>query len=365
MTRVTIMLQERPYDAIIENGVLERAGEHLRPIVGNRRKLFVVTVPPVRRKWNKTLTMSLLAAGFTPTLVEMRDGERSKKLATIEELAESLMRAGADRDAVIVAFGGGVVGDVAGLLASLYMRGVDVVQIPTTVQAQLDASIGGKTGVNLRTGKNLLGTFHQPRLVLIDPAVLSTLPEREFRAGLYEALKCGVIGKPALFGCLETVEVKALRRDALALEWVIAESVRLKAEVVSSDERESGLRRVLNFGHTIGHALEAESGYRHFLHGEAVAWGMIAATHIAAITRRINNNTAVRISNAVLRLGKLPAVEARSRDIVRLLVSDKKTRDGAVHFVLPQEIGKVDIVNDVPEKVVITALNELRRLSKS
>jgi 3-dehydroquinate synthase len=257
------------------------------------------------------------------------------------------------------------VGDVAGLLASLYMRGVDVVQIPTTVQAQLDASIGGKTGVNLRTGKNLLGTFYQPRLVLIDPAVLSTLPEREFRAGLYEALKCGVIGKPALFGCLETVEVKALRRDALALEWIIAQSVRLKAEVVSSDEREGGLRRVLNFGHTIGHALEAESGYRHFLHGEAVAWGIIAATHIAAITRRINNNTAVRISNAVLRLGKLPAVEARSRDIVRLLVRDKKTRDGAVHFVLPREIGKVEIANDVPEKVVITALNELRRLSKS
>jgi 3-dehydroquinate synthase len=266
---------------------------------------------------------------------------------------------------VIVAFGGGVVGDVAGLLASLYMRGVDVVQIPTTVQAQLDAAIGGKTGVNLRAGKNLLGTFHQPRVVLIDPAVLSTLPEREFRAGLYEALKCGVIGNPVLFGCLEKVQVKALRRDAAALEWVIAESARLKAEVVSSDERESGLRRVLNFGHTIGHALEAESGYRRFLHGEAVAWGMIAATHIAAMTGRIDNNAALRISNAVLSLGKLPTVEARSRDIVRLLVSDKKTRDGVVHFVLPREMGKVEVVNDVPEKVVITALNELRRLSKA
>jgi 3-dehydroquinate synthase len=252
---------------------------------------------------------------------------------------------------------------VAGLLASLYMRGVDVVQIPTTVQAQLDAAIGGKTGVNLRTGKNLLGTFHQPRAVLIDPAVLFSLPEREFRAGLYEALKCGVLGNPALFSCLEKLEVKALRRDAAALEWVIAESVRLKAEVVASDERESGLRRVLNFGHTIGHALEAESGYRRFLHGEAVAWGMIAATHIAVATGRIDRNDAGRISQAVLGLGPLPKVQARGPAIVRLLRSDKKTRNGVVHFVLPREIGKVEIVNDVAESVIIEAVDELRRLS--
>jgi 3-dehydroquinate synthase len=365
MTRVTIKVQPRPYDAIIASGLLERAGEQLLRVVGNRRNLFVVTVPPVRRKWNKTLMMSLLAAGFMPKLVQMPDGERFKKLATVEELAEALASLGADRNAVIVAFGGGVAGDVAGLLASVYMRGVDLVQIPTTVQAQLDAAIGGKTGVNLRGGKNLLGTFHQPRAVLIDPAILSTLPEREFRAGLYEALKCGVIGKPPLFGCLENVEVKALRRDALALEWVIAESVRLKAEIVSSDERENGLRRVLNFGHTIGHALEAESGYRHFLHGEAVAWGMIGATHIAAMTGRIDNSNALRISNAVLNLGSLPKIQARSRDLVRLLQRDKKTRAGKIHFVLPREIGKVEIVNDVPEKVVTVALDELRRLSKS
>jgi 3-dehydroquinate synthase len=324
-----------------------------------------VTVPPVRRRWGKKLLTSLSSAGFKARLLEINDGERSKKLATVEALAEKLTRLGADRNAVIVAFGGGVVGDVAGLLASLYMRGVDLVQIPTTVQAQLDAAIGGKTGVNLRTGKNLVGTFHQPRGVLIDPAVLSTLPEREFRAGLYEALKCGVIGEPALFDCLETTQVKELRRNTSALEWVIAESVGLKAGVVSSDERENGLRRVLNFGHTIGHALEAEAGYRRFLHGEAVAWGMIAATHIAAMTGRIHNEAAVRISNAVLRLGRLPSVEARSRDIVHLLVGDKKTRDGAVHFVLPRKIGKVEIVNDVPEKVVITALRELQRLSKA
>jgi 3-dehydroquinate synthase len=365
MTRVTIAVQRGPYDAIIENGLLERAGEHLRETVGDRSQLFIVTVPPVRRKWGKKLMKSLAAAGFKSRLIEMSDGERHKRLATVEQLAEKLTRLGADRNAVVVAFGGGVVGDVTGLLASIYMRGVDVVQIPTTVQAQLDAAIGGKTGVNLSAGKNLLGTFHQPRVVLIDPAVLSTLPDREFRAGLYEALKCGVIGKPALFDCLEKAQVKVLRGDVAAIEWVIAESVRLKAEVVSSDERENGLRRVLNFGHTIGHALEAESGYRRFLHGEAVAWGMIAAAHIAATTDRIDNDAAQRISDAVLGLGKLPKVEARSRDIVRLLQGDKKTRKGVVHFVLPREIGKVEIANDVPEKVIIEEVNELRRLSSS
>ena len=172
MTRVTIAVQRSPYDAIIENGLLERVGEHLREIVGDRLHLFIVTVPPVRRKWGKKLMKSLVAAGFKARLVEMSDGERHKRLATVEQLAEKLTRLGADRNAVIVAFGGGVVGDVAGLLASLYMRGVEVVQIPTTVQAQLDAAIGGKTGVNLSAGKNLLGTFHQPRAVLIDPAVL-------------------------------------------------------------------------------------------------------------------------------------------------------------------------------------------------
>jgi 3-dehydroquinate synthase len=265
---------------------------------------------------------------------------------------------------VIVAFGGGVVGDVAGLLSSVYMRGVDIVQIPTTVLAQVDASIGGKTGVNLRAGKNLVGTFQQPLAVLIDPQVLSTLPEREFRAGLYEALKCGVIGNPELFRRLERIDVKALRVDAATLQWLIAESVKLKAEVVSADEREGGPRRVLNFGHTIGHALEAESGYRRFLHGEAVAWGMIAAAGIALEVGKCDPDGALRIKEAVLGLGALPGVRARSGAILHLLQSDKKTRNGVVHFVLPRDIGRVEVANDVPEKIVRHALDDLRRLSK-
>jgi 3-dehydroquinate synthase len=376
MSRVTIALPPRPYDAVIENGLLQRSGETLRDLFSvifsgaagdspaKHQRLFVVTVPPVRRKWGKKLMASLSAAGFTAKVVEMPNGERHKRLATVEKLSGQLSRLGADRNSVVVAFGGGVVGDVAGLVASLYMRGVDLIQIPTTVLAQVDASIGGKTGVNLRAGKNLIGSFHHPRVVLIDPAVLRTLSDREFRAGLYEALKCGVIGKPELFLALENIDTKKLRRDPAKLEWIIAESVRLKAEVVSSDERENGLRRVLNLGHTIGHALEAQTGYRHFLHGEAVAWGLIASAKIASAVDLIENANASRITDAVRALGPLPKVQARSRDILRLLKSDKKTRNGIVHFVLPREIGKVEIANDVPEQVVIEAVDELRRLSR-
>ena len=366
MRRVAIAAASGSYEALIASGLIERAGAQLRQILGDGRssKLFVVTVPPVRRKWGRRLMTTLSAAGFQAKWIEMPDGEPAKKLATVERLADRLIRLGADRDAVVVAFGGGVVGDVAGLLASLYMRGVGLIQIPTTVLAQVDASIGGKTGVNLRAGKNLLGTFHPPRAVLIDPEVLSTLPEREFRAGLYEALKCGVIGRPELFGRLENANVRSLRKDPAGLEWVITESVKLKAEVVSSDERESGLRRVLNFGHTIGHALEADSGYRRFLHGEAVAWGMVAETHIARTQGQCDRETAQRIIDAVLALGPLPKVTARSRDVLRLLQTDKKTRSGTVHFVLPRQIGQVEVVSNVPEKVIIGAVDELRQMTK-
>jgi 3-dehydroquinate synthase len=365
MTRVTIRIPPRPYDAAIENGALGRAGDFLREVLPEHERLFVVTVLPVRRKWGKKLLTSLAAAGFKACFVEMRDGEPHKKLSTVESLAEKLSKLGADRSAAVVAFGGGVVGDVAGMLASVYMRGIPVVQIPTTLQAQVDAAIGGKTGVNLRTGKNLVGTFHQPRMVLIDPAVLSTLPDREFRAGLYESWKAGVIGRPELFERLEKISGKALRRDAAALEWVIAESVKLKAEVVSQDEREGGLRRVLNYGHTIGHALEAATGYRHFLHGEAVAWGMIAANYIAVAGGHLPPDVARRINEAVLGAGPLPKVTSQSRSILRLLQTDKKTSAGVVHFVLPKEIGRVEIARDVPDKVVLQAVDELRRLSVS
>src|ERR1051326_1390057 len=292
MPQATIHVPSGPYQAWIENGLLTRAGSVLGELLPQSSRLFVITVAPVRKRWGTKLVSSLKAAGFALEVVVMPDGEPAKRLATVEALAEKLARLGADRKAVIVALGGGVVGDLSGMLASLYMRGVDFVQVPTTVLAQVDASIGGKTGVNLVAGKNLLGTFHHPRVVLLDPAVLKTLPDREFRAGLYEAVKCGVIGNVELFLRFEQNRVRILKRDPVELEWLVAQSVKLKAEVVSADEREDGLRRVLNLGHTIGHALEAETGYKKLLHGEAVAWGMIAATNIALSVGRTDSVTA-------------------------------------------------------------------------
>src|SRR5271163_255990 len=363
MISIPVSTPSRSYEVLISRGLLARPGESLNKLLGNRRT-FIVTVPPVRRRWAKVLLKSLASSGIDAEVLEMPDGERSKRLATLEKLAEKLVKHGADRGVTLIALGGGVVCDVTGFLASVYMRGVDVIQVPTTVQAQVDAAIGGKTGVNLGSGKNLLGTFYQPRAVLVDPEVLATLPSREYHAGLYESLKCGIIGDPGLFQLFEEKRRELLDRDPAVVEKVIADSVRLKASVVSADEREGGLRQVLNFGHTIGHALEAETRYTQLLHGEAVAWGMIAATHIALSIGKLDSVTAGRITNSVIGFGKLPSVNFQTANILKRLRSDKKTRQGVVHFVLPREIGKVEITGDVPEAIVREAVDEIRKLAR-
>src|ERR1700677_2925495 len=364
MVSIPVATPSRSYEVLIGRGLLARAGETLSKILENRRA-FVVTVPPVRQRWAKVLLKSLSASGIDAGLLEMPNGERSKRLTTLEQLAEKLVKQGADRGIALIALGGGVVGDVTGFLASIYMRGVDVIQVPTTVLAQVDAAIGGKTAVNLVSGKNLLGTFHQPRAVLVDPAVLETLPTREYRAGLYESLKCGIIGDPGLLRLFEDKRRELLDRDPLVVEKVIGDSVRLKASGVSADEREGGLRQVLNLGHTIGHALEAETRYTQLLHGEAVAWGMIAATHIALSTGKLDSVTAGRITSAVLGFGKLPCMKWQTANIVKRLRSDKKTKQGIVHFILPREIGKVEISGDVPEAIVRSAVDEIRKLARN
>src|SRR6202049_103870 len=228
MISVPVATPSRSYEVLIGSGLLARAGECLGKMLENRR-VFVVTVPPVRRRWAKVLLKSLSASGIEIGLLEMPDGERSKRLATLEKLAEKLIKQGADRGITLIALGGGVVGDVTGFLASIYMRGVDVIQVPTTVLAQVDAAIGGKTGVNLVSGKNLLGPSHQPRAVLVDPAVLETLPSREYRAGLYESLKCGIIGDPGLFRLFEDRRREILDRDPVVGEKVISDYGRLQA----------------------------------------------------------------------------------------------------------------------------------------
>jgi 3-dehydroquinate synthase len=364
MRRVTVGVQPRPYDVVIESGVLTNAGALIQEALGRAARLFIVTVPPVKKSWAEPLEASLKAAGLACHMIEMADGERHKTLDTVQSIAVKMVQRGADRGCAVVALGGGVVGDVSGLLASLYMRGVDLVQIPTTFLAQVDSAIGGKTGVNLPAGKNLIGTYHQARVVIADPSVLATLPEREYRAGLYEALKCGVIRNAKIFDFMEERRERILQRDVESLEWLIAECVQVKADVVAADERENGLRRILNFGHTIGHALESETGYKAFLHGEAVAWGMVAASMIAAGMQKTDAASAQRIIQLVLAYAPLPKVESRGKRVARRLLADKKTRDGVVHFVLPTEIGKVEVVPDVPERAVIQAVEELRYLSQ-
>jgi len=283
-------------------------------------------------------------------------GEELKRIAEVETLAEQMMEHGGDRSSLVIAFGGGIVNDVAGFLAAIFMRGVPVLQIPTTLLAQVDAAVGGKTGVNLVSGKNLVGSFHQPLAVLIDPEVLKTLPEREYRAGLFEIIKCGVIRSPRLFDLLMDRRRDVLAQDPAVVDEIIGESVRIKAEVVSADEKEGDLRRILNFGHTIGHALEAETAYARFLHGEAVAFGMNAATHLARIAGVLAEPDSNRILNCVGMYGPIPPLSGiNASNLVSRVSADKKTIQGKVHFVLPEKIGTVRILSGLPMAQVLEA----------
>lgn len=274
-------------------------------------------------------------------LHRMDDRETAKSLWNVERIARSLVKAGADRRAVVIVVGGGVVGDVAGFAAASYLRGVALVQVPTTVVAQTDSAIGGKTGVNLPEGKNLVGAFYPPRLVLADSLVLRTLSEREFRGGLAEVIKYGVIADAKLFAFLERNFDRVMARDETALARVISRSIEIKAQVVGQDERESGLREILNFGHTFGHALESATGYRQYQHGEAVAWGMMAAAlygHEIGVTPA---GDASRVIALVRRMGKLPSwAKVAPARLIALMSSDKKARGGKLRFVLTPRIGK-------------------------
>ena len=293
-------------------------------------------------------------------VIRIPDGEQHKNLTTVETICEELVREHADRGTLLVTLGGGVIGDIGGFVAAIYLRGIDYVHIPTTLLAQVDSSLGGKTGVNLRGGKNLVGSFHHPKMVLVDPKVIATLPDRELRAGLFEAVKCGVIKSRPLFDFLEKKRADVLGRNLKALERVIHDCLAIKARVVMADEHEDGVRRILNFGHTVGHALEAETGYRHFLHGEAVAWGMRAATRIAEERDMLPAADAARIHDLIASYGPVPALPVLNpASISARLLSDKKTRRGVVHFVLPEKIGVVKIVTGIPTEVVEKSLRWL------
>ena len=337
---------QRAYDAIVERGAIRRVAEFLPKKAG---KVFVVTNEDVWRLHGKALN------GFD--VLFLPAGEPHKRLSEVEALAEKMVAAGADRSSVVIAFGGGIVNDVGGFLAAIFMRGIPVIQIPTTLLAQVDAAVGGKTGVNLVAGKNLVGSFHQPLAVLIDPDVLVTLPEREYRAGLYEIIKCGVIRDAELFRLLEKSAASVLSQEPATVERIIADAVRIKAEVVSADEREGDLRRILNFGHTVGHALEAETHYERFLHGEAVAFGMRAATALAEKTGTLGTSDAAAIQHVIAKYGPIPSLDGiKGSNLAARLVADKKTVQGKVHFVLPVKIGDVRIVSGVDEGLVLQSI---------
>src|SRR5215472_5254422 len=292
---------QRVYPAIVERGVIGQAAQYIPPKTG---KVFVVTTQDVWRHAGDPLQRALAGRDFE--VLHLPGGEDQKRLAPVEHLAEDMVQRGADRTSMVIAYGGGIVNDMGGFLAAIFMRGIPVLQIPTTLLAQVDAAIGGKTGVNLVSGKNLIGAFHQPLAVLTDPAILETLPDREYRAGLYEIIKAGIIRSQPLFDFLTQRSRDVLARDADAVDHIIAESVKIKAEVVTADEREGDLRRILNFGHTFGHALEAETAYTRFLHGEAVSWGMRAATHLARMTAHVSSEDAVDILETIRLYGPIP-----------------------------------------------------------
>jgi 3-dehydroquinate synthase len=325
--------------------------------LGDATGVFVLSSPRVWRHWGGVLARTLPGAR-QPILFD--DKESAKRLAAVEAISRNLILAGADRHAVLVAIGGGVVGDIAGFAASSYLRGVRLIHIPTTLVAQVDSAIGGKTGVNLPEGKNLVGSFYPPKLILADPDMLDTLPHREFRSGLYEVVKYGVIADAELFRFLERRMPAVLRRDSTALGWIIPRCAAIKARVVTKDEREGGLRQILNFGHTIGHALEAVTGYKRFLHGEAIGWGMIAATLMAVGTGKLSDAEAIRIIRLVASIGPLPRLgKIKASELRPILAGDKKARAGRVRWVLPRRIGKTEWGIDVPWQIVSRAFAEL------
>jgi 3-dehydroquinate synthase len=344
--RIAVKASSGKYFVVCGQGVLrELAAEISR--LGEFSSVQTVSSPKVWRSVGKIVQGALagkaascgVALNLTPHLFD--DAEAAKNLCSVEKIARSLSRAGTDRGALLVAVGGGMVGDVAGFAAATYLRGIALLHVPTTLLAQVDSAIGGKTGVNLPEGKNLVGAFYAPRLVLSDPQALRSLPEREFRGGLAEVIKYGVIFDARLFAYLENNMEKILRREAAALAYIIPRCAEIKAEVVSKDERESGLREALNFGHTFGHALEGVTRYRVYQHGEAIAWGMMAAALLGFAAGITPERDAARIIALSGRMGALPAwPEASAREVIAAMRSDKKARAGKLRFVLTPGIGK-------------------------
>jgi 3-dehydroquinate synthase len=359
MHDISVKLGPRSYRIVVDAGILGRVGPELKALgVGGKVALF--SDAGILARLGDPVRASLTAAGFDVTVVELPAGEAAKSVEVASRGWDALLVAGLDRGSTVVALGGGAVGDLAGFVAATYMRGVNFVQLPTTLLAQVDASIGGKTAIDHPRAKNLVGAFHQPRLVLVDPAALTTLPEREFRSGLAEVVKHGIVLDADYFADLEKSLGALLARDIETLTRVVAGSCRLKANVVERDEQESELRAVLNYGHTIGHAVEAVTGYARWTHGEAVSLGIAAEARLAERLGIGSRETAVR-QIELLRAVGLPVRDSGAAPLAVLeaLGRDKKAREGRVPFVLAPAIGRFTVVFDVPQETVLETLQEL------
>jgi 3-dehydroquinate synthase len=360
MRTVDVKLGSRSYQVHISSGLLDEVGSLARGALGETaRQAIVVSNPTVTSLYLDRAVRSLDRSNFKVSRFSIGDGERFKNLRTAESLFAFLIQHRIERSDVIVAIGGGVVGDLAGFAAAAYLRGIRLIQVPTTLLAQIDSSVGGKTAVNHPLGKNLIGAFHQPSLVVIDPEVLQTLPARQMRSGLYEAIKYGVISDRRLFNRIAK-NMDALKNlESAELEHLIARCCAIKASVVQSDERESGLRKILNFGHTVGHALEAVTHYRRFLHGEAVGYGMRAASGISERMGLLPAGHRETIDTTIASVGGLPSANTLALgDIISAMHRDKKVIAGRTSFVLPVEIGKVVIRSNVPPQLIRVALKQ-------
>ncbi len=352
MKRLTIDLADRSYDILIGRNLLGRVGTLVSEIL-TPSQVVVLTHPSIQRLYGNTLKESFAAQGPTVRTLEIPEGEASKSLGQAERIFDKLMEWQCDRSTLLVALGGGVIGDLTGFIAATYMRGVPFVQIPTSLLAQVDSSVGGKTAVNHPRGKNMIGAFYQPKCVVIDLDSLESLPDKEFKAGLAEIIKHGVIEDADLFAYLESNVEAILAHETECLEHIIATSCEIKARVVEKDERESRYRMVLNFGHTIGHAVEALTGYSGLIHGEAVAIGMVQAAKLSRVTGHCSDAVVERIARLIDRFGlptQLPPLDKEA--IIQALYLDKKTTHQSLRFILVRDIGSIEIVDKVEESSV-------------
>ncbi|MFZ0743679.1 MAG: 3-dehydroquinate synthase [Terracidiphilus sp.] len=345
MQTIRVETPSAKYDVIAGSGLIRTLAPRIERVAGELpRRVFVLTSPEIWALWSEAFLASFAEP---PIALFLPAGEKHKTMASVEKLTRQMIRAGGDRGSLLIAFGGGIVGDVGGFVAALFMRGIPYVQVPTTFLAQVDSSVGGKTGVNLPEGKNLVGSFHHPLAVFADIEVLGTLPDRELRAGLMESIKAGIIRDRTLVRFMEEHVDEVLQRDPKSLEKVIAASIRIKAGVVNRDERERGLRMILNFGHTLGHAIEQITRYKSLLHGEAVGWGMVAALYLARKRGTISVSQAERLERLIHRYGPLPPLKMRATKLVAATSSDKKNLSGVRRFVLPVGIGDAGVAEDV------------------